>query len=103
MNDIKSIKESLRIINKHKTNVALLHCTNLYSTKPKFVRLGAMTTMIKEFKKNVIGLSDHTDGIYTSLAAVALGACIIEKHFTFSKNDKGPDISSSLDGNEFKN
>ena len=102
MNDIKSIKESLRIINKHKTNVALLHCTNLYPTKPKFVRLGAMTTMIKEFKKNVIGLSDHTDGIYTSLAAVALGACIIEKHFTFSKNDKGPDISSSLDGNEFK-
>ena len=49
-----------------------------------------------------MGLSDHTDGIYTSLAAVALGACIIEKHFTFSKNDKGPDISSSLDGNEFK-
>ena len=102
MNDIKSIKESLRIINKYKTNVALLHCTNLYPTKPKFVRLGAMEKMIKEFKKNVIGLSDHTKGIYTSLAAVALGACIIEKHFTFSKKDRGPDISSSIDGNEFK-
>jgi len=102
MNDIKSIKATLKIINNYKTKVALLHCTNLYPTNPKFVRLGAMTTMIKEFKKNVIGLSDHTKGIYTSLGAVALGACIIEKHFTYSKKLKGPDISSSLDGSEFK-
>ena len=102
MNNIKSIKESLKIINKYNTKVALLHCTNLYPTNSKFVRLGAMTTMMKEFKKNVIGLSDHTRDIYTSLGAIALGACIIEKHFTFSKKSKGPDISSSLDGSEFK-
>lgn len=102
MNDMKSIDRTVKLIKKSRTKLALLHCTNLYPTSAKLVRLGAMTEMIKKFNKCVIGLSDHTQGIYTSLGAIALGASIIEKHFTHSKKLNGPDISSSLDPKELR-
>ncbi len=102
MNDLKTIKSSIKIIKRYKTKFALLHCTNLYPTPHKFVRLGAMQEMMREFKNVPIGLSDHSVGINTSLGAIALGASIIEKHFTAKKNYKGPDISSSIDQNELK-
>jgi sialic acid synthase SpsE len=56
----------------------------------------------KHFPKAVIGLSDHTSNIYSSLGAISLGASIIEKHFVDSKKIKGPDISASMDKNELK-
>ena len=102
MNDINSIAPSVKLIQKYKLPFALLHCTNIYPTPPHLVRLEAMILLKKKFPRAVIGLSDHTESIYTSLAAVALGASLIEKHFTDNKKSKGPDMSASLDPKELK-
>ena len=103
MNDITSIKPAVKIIRKYKLPYVLLHCTNIYPTPPELVRIEAMLELKKHFKDAIIGLSDHTETIYTSLGAVSLGASVIEKHFTDDKNSKGPDMKASLDPNELKN
>ena len=100
MNDIKSIAKSVKIIRKYKIPYALLHCTNIYPTPPHLVRLEAMLELQKNFKDAIIGLSDHTETIFTSLGAVSLGASLVEKHFTDNKRSKGPDMSASLDPKE---
>ena len=102
MNDIKSIRPAVNIIRKYKLPYVLLHCVNIYPTPPNLVRLEAMLEIKKNFKDAIVGLSDHTEDIYTSLGAVALGASVIEKHFTDNKKSKGPDMSSSLDPNDLK-
>ena len=102
MNSIKSISRSVNIIQKKKIPLALLHCTNIYPTPPNLVRLNCITELKKSFPNCEIGISDHTENIYTSLGAVALGARIIEKHYVDTKKRKGPDISSSMDFNELK-
>ena len=100
MNDIKSISKSVKIIRKYKIPYALLHCTNIYPTPPHLVRLEAMLELKKNFKDAIVGLSDHTESIFTSLGAVSLGASLVEKHFTDNKKSKGPDMSASLDPKE---
>ena len=96
MNDIKSISKSVKIIRKYKIPYALLHCTNIYPTPPHLVRLEAMLELKKNFKDAIVGLSDHTESIFTSLGAVSLGASLVEKHFTDNKKSKGPDMSASF-------
>ena len=76
--------------------ITLLHCNTEYPTPLKDVNLYAMRTMKKMFGKKV-GYSDHTKGIEVPVAAVALGACVIEKHFTLDKNMPGPDHKASLE------
>ncbi|MDP1801974.1 MAG: N-acetylneuraminate synthase [Bacteroidota bacterium] len=98
MNTIESITKAVNIFRKHKIEYALLHCTNVYPTPPAIVRLGAMTQLEKEFPDAVVGLSDHTINNYACLGAVALGASILERHFTDSMNRPGPDIICSMDG-----
>ena len=78
-------------------NFAILHTTNLYPTPHELIRLGSITELRKNFKKNVIGLSDHSIGNYSSYGAIVLGASIIEKHFTDTFKRVGPDISCSVD------
>lgn len=78
------------------TELALLHCVSNYPAAPKDVNLRAMATMADAFGVPV-GYSDHTLGIEISLAAVALGACIIEKHFTLDCRRSGPDHAASLE------
>jgi len=78
------------------TYVSLLHCTTEYPTPYSDVNLRAMDTLSAAFGLPV-GLSDHTEGIAVSIAAVARGACIIEKHFTLDRNLPGPDHKASLD------
>ncbi len=102
MNSIKSIKPAVEILKKNKTNYALLHCTNIYPTPAKLVRLNCIYELMKNFKNAVIGLSDHTTNNYSSLGALGIGASIIEKHFTDIKKRKGPDISSSMDPSELR-
>lgn len=102
MNDIKSIKGAVSILRKYKIKFALLHCTSLYPTPYEDVRLGAIEELKINFKDAVIGLSDHSIGIYTSLGAIALGANIIEKHFTSNKKWPGPDIGISINKQELK-
>ena len=102
MNDIESIRRTVLIIERKKIPYALLHCTNVYPTPPELVRLGAINELKKNFPKAVLGLSDHTINNFTCYGAISLGASIIEKHFTDTKDRKGPDIICSMDSKELK-
>ena len=103
MNDIRSISIAVKILQKSKTDFALLHTTSMYPTPYDKVRLGAISDLSKYFPETVIGLSDHSIGNYTCFAAIPLGASILEKHFTSDKNWPGPDIPLSVDPLELKN
>jgi N-acetylneuraminate synthase len=102
MNDITSIRKAVEIFEKHKIQYALLHTTNLYPTPPHLVRLGAMQELMQVFPKAVIGLSDHTTSNLACLAATALGASILERHFTDKMDRPGPDIVNSMDETALK-
>jgi N-acetylneuraminate synthase len=102
MNDIDSISKSVAILRKRRVPFALLHCTSIYPTPYDKVRLGVLSELQQAFPDAVIGLSDHSMSIYPCLAAIALGASIIEKHFTSDKSWPGPDISISMDPGELK-
>ena len=97
MNTLESIQKAVAIFDKHQVPVALLHTTNLYPTPTHLVRLGAMTAMHQAFSDKVFGLSDHTLNNNACLGAVALGASILERHFTDHMNRTGPDIVCSMD------
>jgi sialic acid synthase SpsE len=100
MNDINSIIPGVQILRKAGTPFAILHCTSMYPTPYDKVRLGALSQLAEAFPDTVIGLSDHSIGNYTCLAAVALGASILEKHFTSDKSWPGPDVPISIDPDE---
>ena len=102
MNDLQTIQEAIKIFQEYQNPLALLHTTNLYPTPPHLVRLGAMQEMMQTFPDIPIGLSDHTLNNNASKAALGMGACIIERHFTDHKNRQGPDISCSMDEAEAK-
>ncbi|MFV8362106.1 N-acetylneuraminate synthase family protein [Flavobacterium sp. ZT3P35] len=97
MNTIESVQKALAIFDKHNIPVALLHTTNLYPTPIHLVRYGAMTQMHEAFPDKVFGLSDHTLNNNACLGAVALGASILERHFTDHMQRTGPDIVCSMD------
>jgi sialic acid synthase SpsE len=96
MNDLESINIAVEILRKARVPYALTHCTSLYPTPYEKVRLGALGELAAGFPDAVIGLSDHSIGNYTCFAAVALGARILEKHFTSDKSWPGPDIPISI-------
>jgi sialic acid synthase SpsE len=97
MNDLESIEPAVRLLREAGVSFALLHCTSMYPTPYEKVRLGALGELAARFPDAVLGLSDHSAGNYTCLAAVALGASILEKHFTSSKFWPGPDVPISID------
>jgi N,N'-diacetyllegionaminate synthase len=104
MADFNEVSEAINILFKfglNKESLTLLQCTTEYPCPFEDVNLNAMLTLHKHFGLPV-GYSDHTSGIEVSIAAVALGACIIEKHFTLNKNLPGPDHKASLDPDELK-
>ena len=103
MNDISSIKASVETILNHGVPLALLHCTSIYPAPPETMRLGAVTHLKDEFPDLEIGLSDHSLGISVALGSVAVGANIVEKHFTKSRQWPGPDNPFSIEPNELKN
>jgi N-acetylneuraminate synthase len=102
MNTIQSIAKSVQIIRSHNLPFALMHCTNLYPTPANHIRLGAIKDLETAFPEAVLGLSDHSTSNYPAIAAVALGAQIIERHFTDSMSRPGPDISCSMDPDSLK-
>ena len=97
MNTIESISKAVDIFRNFNVPYALLHCTNVYPTSPDLVRLGAIDELRNNFPDAVLGLSDHTIYNYPSMGAIAIGASIIERHFTDSMSRIGPDISCSMD------
>ena len=101
MKEIELALEHLIISGTKKENITILHCTTEYPAPFKDVNLRAMNTIKKKFNTN-IGYSDHTLGIEISLAAVALGASVIEKHLTLDRDMQGPDHKASLEPKEFE-
>ena len=102
MNNIESVSKAVKILEEYKVSYALLHTTNLYPTPSHLVRLGAMQELEREFPNAIIGLSDHTTSNLACFGAVAVGASILERHFTDSKDRIGPDIINSMDSEEMK-
>lgn len=105
MSSLEEIKSAVNILIKaglNKKFITVLHCNTEYPTPMDDVNLNAMISIKRELDVNV-GYSDHTKGIEVSIAAVALGATVIEKHFTLDCNMQGPDHRASLEPNEFKN
>ncbi|MCU0448287.1 MAG: N-acetylneuraminate synthase family protein [Bernardetiaceae bacterium] len=97
MNSLESVKKTVATIRRHGTPLALMHTTNLYPTPPHLVRLGAMQALMAAFPDVPVGLSDHTTSNHACLAAVALGAALLERHFTDHLGRPGPDIVCSMD------
>ena len=103
MSEVSDIKNAIEVLTSNKMpleNIILLHANTEYPTPMSDVNLRAMNTLRDIFNVNV-GYSDHTEGIEISIAAVALGATVIEKHFTLDKNMEGPDHKASLEPEEF--
>ncbi|MHA7129400.1 N-acetylneuraminate synthase family protein [Algoriphagus namhaensis] len=97
MNDLASVEKSVAILKRHGVDFALLHTTNIYPTPDHLVRLGAMSQLQEAFPDAVVGLSDHTITNHACFGAVALGASILERHYTDHMQRQGPDIVCSMD------
>lgn len=97
MNDIPSIAKAVDILEKYGVNYALMHTTNLYPTAPSQIRLGAMQALMKEFPDVPVGLSDHSLNNNACISAIALGAKVVERHYTDRMDRVGPDIVCSMD------
>ena len=102
MSTLSEVEEALAVIHKEGlAEIILLHCVSCYPAKVEDMNLRAMEPLRQAFKLPV-GLSDHTLGITIPVAAVALGACLIEKHFTLDKSLPGPDHRASLEPDELR-
>ena len=104
MSTIKEVKSAIEVIMKagiNKSDITILHCNTEYPTQMSDVNLRAMLTIRDELDVKV-GYSDHTLGIEVPIAAVALGARVIEKHFTLDRTMPGPDHAASLEPDELK-
>lgn len=96
LGDIEAALEALETAGMVRTNITMLHCTSEYPTPMVDVNLNAMQSLQSAFNV-AVGYSDHTDGVEVAIAAVAMGATVIEKHFTLDKDMPGPDHKSSLE------
>lgn len=102
MQTVDTMRPSVRVLDDAGIDYALLECTNLYPSPPEIVSLRGIRELQQAFPRAVIGFSDHSIGPSMALASVALGACILERHFTDTRYRKGPDISCSMDPAELK-
>ncbi|MFM9004830.1 MAG: N-acetylneuraminate synthase family protein, partial [Flavobacteriales bacterium] len=92
----QELEEALEEVSRHHDQISILHCVSEYPTNPKNVNLNTIKYLQKHFGKYTIGFSDHTIGISTAIAAVAMGAKMIEKHITIDRRMKGTDQAGSL-------
>jgi len=92
----KELDDAITVVSAYHTNISILHCVSEYPTKPTNVNLNTIKYLQKNYGQYTIGFSDHTIGISTPLAAVAMGAEIIEKHITLDRRMKGTDQKGSL-------
>ena len=102
MQTIESISRSVAILEEAGIDYALLECTNLYPSPPEIVSLKGVTELKRAFPNAVVGFSDHSVGPEMALASVALGASILERHFTDTRYREGPDILCSMDPAELR-
>lgn len=92
----QELDNAINVISKHNSNLSILHCVSQYPTQPQNVNLKTITYLQKQYPQYTIGYSDHTIGISCPVAAVAMGAKIIEKHITLDRKMKGTDQAGSL-------
>jgi len=92
----KELDDAISAVSHYHTNISILHCVSEYPTKPTNINLNTIKYLQKNYGQYTIGFSDHTIGISTPLAAVAMGAEIIEKHITLDRRMKGTDQKGSL-------
>lgn len=102
MQTIETIRASVAILDAAGVDYALLECTNLYPSPPEIVSLQGVTELRRAFPRAEVGFSDHSIGPEMALAAVALGATILERHYTDTRYRRGPDISCSMDPAELR-
>ena len=102
MQTIESVSASVRVLRDAKIDFALLECTNLYPSPSEIVSLKGIKDLSNAFPDAKVGVSDHSIGPEMALASVALGACIVERHFTDTRYRHGPDISCSMDPAELR-
>lgn len=102
MQTIETIRASVQILEDAGVDYALLECTNLYPSPPEIVSLQGVTDLKNAFPNAVVGFSDHSIGPDMALASVALGACILERHYTDTRYRIGPDIINSMDPAELR-
>ncbi len=102
MQSIDTIRASVEILERSGVEYALLECTNLYPSPPEIVSLKGVTELRTAFPNVPVGFSDHSIGPDMALASVALGACILERHYTDSRYRAGPDIINSMDPAELR-
>ena len=102
MQNLLSVEKPVEILEKKNIEYALLECTNIYPCPPEDIALGSLAQLSDKFPNAEIGFSDHSIGPTMALAAIALGATIVEKHFTDTKDRQGPDISCSMDPDELE-
>lgn len=96
MNNLENVKKAVACIQAYHNDFVILHTTNLYPTKPEQIRLGALEEIKKAFPHEIIGLSDHSLNNLACLSATALGASVLERHFTDTKERLGEDIICSM-------
>ena len=104
MSNLQEVEDALTVLisaGTEKNNITVLHANTMYPTPMRDVNLNAMLTIQKELGV-AVGYSDHTLGVEVDIAAVAMGASIIEKHFTLDKTMNGPDHKASLEPEELK-
>ena len=102
MQTIESLRPSVEVLDRSGVDYALLECTNLYPSPPEFVSLRGIRELQEAFPRAIVGFSDHSIGPEMAMSAVALGACILERHFTDSRYRGGPDIICSMDPAELR-
>lgn len=102
MQSVNSIAPSVQVLRDNSVPFALLECTNLYPSPPEIVSLAGVLDLKGAYPDAVVGFSDHSIGCEMALASVAVGACIIERHFTDTRYRVGPDISCSMDPAELR-
>ena len=102
MQTIETIRASVAILDEAGVDYALLECTNLYPSPAEIVSLKGVTELRNAFPRAVVGFSDHSIGPEMALASVALGASILERHYTDTRYRKGPDIINSMDPAELR-
>lgn len=102
MQTIETLQRSVAILDSAGIEYALLECTNLYPSPPEIVSLRGVSDLKKSFPNATVGFSDHSIGPEMALASVALGACILERHYTDSRYRQGPDIINSMDPSELR-
>lgn len=96
MSGKKELDDAIEVITKYHSNISILHCVSQYPTEPKNVNLNTIKYLLENYSQYTIGYSDHTIGISTPIAAISMGAKIIEKHITIDRRMKGTDQAGSL-------